>query len=576
MNRSDGRAAVERPHEDAPAGAVGWTAAGLFWGCVVFLLLFLATRVARLLSWQHTMDDAYMFVRYADHVVHHGCLSWNVPGQPTYGLTAPAYLAVVIPMHLLAPASPGTAILVSSLVSGALFLALLYVLLARYGGVPAQAQRTVALFTLGALLVGSYPLAFHITSGMDTMFDLAALTALFIAHKRNEQRPTRGWTVALGLATGLVFFVRPDLVIYSIGVVSVGLLAARDRETRRRFALILVIGIATLAVELLATYSYFGLPLPLPFYAKGLHSYTGRVLSVYRYTSYVELGGFVQHHWPLLLVVLPAFAYLVRRRGLRVFSPVELGMAASTVVFTAYYLFFVLQILPHQARFYYPTVPALYLLATRCLVLLHEADAPLVRWLRRLRTGLTNAGRTRSRMVGVGTAIALLGLGGLAAYRARQLVTAVADIRANHVFDVAARYASMEWDIWYRLDEISSLPDDLVLGTTEVGIPSALNPGKRLVDLAGLNDTEVARNGFRLDGVLQRSGVDALYLPHPDYTDLNETLLGDAWFRERYEVFSAKDLDCVMGLAIRRDGKYFSRLHAIATEGPWPRPRIHD
>ncbi len=574
--------ALPDPSTDKPMGGTlfspVWSSRALYRGTVCLLLILLVTRVVRLLTWQHTMDDAYMFVRYADHVIHNGCLCWNVPGQPTYGLTAPAYLALVIPIRLLVPDAPGVAIIASSLVGGALAMALLAVLLAKYVGASsvAGARRLLTLFVLGSLLIGSYPLAFHFTSGMDTTFALAALTALMIGHRQNEQRPGRVLTLALGLASGLIFFVRPDLVIYSVSIAAVGVVAARDAATRRRFGAILGVGVAMLALELLATNRYFGLPLPLPFYAKGMHSYTGRILSVYRYTSYAEYKAFVEHQWPLLVVALPSFVYLVRGRGLSAFTPVELGVGVSTLAFTAYYLFFVLQILPHQARFYFPTVPALYLLAARALVLVLETDAAPVRWLLRAQRTVGEHARLSPRLTASGTALILFGLTGVACYCARQVAAAVAEIRDQRTFDVSVRYAATEWDIWYRLDEISRLPNDLIMGTTEVGILSALNPQKFIIDLAGLNDTAVVRHGFQVDRLLGAARADILYLPHPDYSDMYRAITEDPWFRQNYEVFPAEQLNCTLGLAIRRDGKYFPALHAIALEGPLPRHRMHD
>ena len=321
----------------------------IYRGLVCFLVTLIATRFVRVLYWPHTMDDSYMFVRYADHVIHNHTLSWNVPGKPTYGLTAPAYLLLVVPMRLVFPTSPGAAILASSMVSGVLAITLSCVLLARYSGASRNEQRFVTVFALCALLVGAYPVAFHITSGMDTMLALSAVTVLLILHLQHERQPSLALTLVLGALTGLIFFVRPDLVIYSAGIAAVGLITAPGLDARRRFAVILCMGGAVLMLELLATRLYFGLPLPLPFYAKGMHSYTGRVLAVYRYTSFTEFRTFAERHCLLLVAALAGIPYLLRTKGLRVFSPVEIGVAVSTSVFLTYYLFFSPDSSPHGA-----------------------------------------------------------------------------------------------------------------------------------------------------------------------------------------------------------------------------------
>jgi hypothetical protein len=557
----------------APAPA---RSATLLYGSLVgFLLVIVATRIGGLAYWPHTMDDAFMFIRYADHVVHQGSLSWNALGKPTYGLTAPAYLAIVIPIHLLLPSAPGVAIVLSSVVSGLLFLALLYVLLAKFVGAAPRHRPTVVFFVVASLAIGGYPLAFHFSSGMDTLFALAMVTALLIGHCQDERRPTPLLTGVLGLATGLIFFVRPDLMIYSAGIPAVGLTLAPDTATRKRFAIILGVGAAVLGLELSFTSFYFGLPLPLPFYAKGLHSYTGRILAVYRYTSYEQFLGFVERYWPLFLLVVAAVLYLPRRRGMRVFSPVELGVAASTLVFLGYYLFFVLQILPHESRFYLPTLPALFFLATRSLVLLLEAAAPPLVWLEQRRAKWM-AALSRHPRFSRGVSLAILAMvAGATYYRVRPLVASAGDIVSVALLDVHTRYALKDRDIWYRLDEVSRLPDDLVIGTTEVGILSAFNPGKEILDLAGLNDTDVVKHGFRVDVALAAAHPDLLYMPYPDYTDLIRSILEAPGFDKEFELFSAESLGCVMGIAIRRDSKYVSELRAIAEEGPLDLPRIH-
>jgi hypothetical protein len=543
------------------AGPAVWAALGLV----------LITRIIAMFSWQHTTDDAYMFVRYADHVLNDACFCWNSPGAPTFGLTAAAYLVVVMPIRLLLPHATGMAILLSSVVSGIIYLIALAILLTRYSGVSRTSAGVIATFVLGALAFACGQFAYHFTSGMDTMFASACLAVFLSLLKARELHP--GWrsSAAVGVASGLLFLVRPDLMIYAFLVPGTALLIARDRASRLDFLTILAVTTLTLGVELGLAKAYFGLPLPLPFYAKGMHSYTGNILNVYRYTSYIEFGTFVSNYWPVfvpILLVLPSCF----RGSARPFTAVDAGVGVATLAFLVYYLFFVLQILSSHARFYMPTLPALFFLAARALVFLCDSSP----WRERFDAVLASVVDRRPNVVRALLIPALAALATLMIFLAYKDVAAIKRIATGvAIFDPRARYLATEWDIWYRLDEISDLPDDVVLATTEVGVLSAMNPGKRILDLAGLNDTQVVRNGFQITKLLHDNYPDFMYMPHPDYSEMNRRLLEDPEFQNRYELFDASRLDSVMGVAVRKDSKYFPQLEAIALEGQRKLPRVH-
>lgn len=561
---------TQQPTTLAPSRSGEMLLTWLFRLVTALLLLVTLGRIIWHFSERSTFDDSFMFVRYADHAIRYGCLCWNVGEAPTYGLTGPAFLAIVIPIRLLTPDSPAATVVLSSAFCALLFLTLLVILLRRYVSVTARTRRMVMLLTALALATGSYSLCNHFSSGMDTMFALATMTAMLIGYRKNESNPSRGVTVVLGIATGLIFFVRPDLLIYGMGIPGMAFLAARERGTRIRMATIVGVGAITLGIELLLTNAYFGLPLPLPFYAKALQAYTGYIRVYYRYVPYEQFAWLLYQYSPLFAVAIPSFIYLLRRHGLRIFTPVELGIGAATLVFITYYLFFVLQIMPQEARFYYPTVPALFLLAARCVVLLWEVNAPPVRWAAALRARIVEIGERREKLIRVSAAalVVVVIVGGVLFRGA--LAGSVARMHTIGEFDVQSYYLSYLHDYWYRLDEISRLPDDLVLGTTEVGVPAALNPGKKIIDIAGLNNTEIARHGFNAALILRLYTPDIFYLPHPHYTEMNREIQNDPMFKTRYEFFSAGELGAVMGMAIRRDSKYYGTLRRIALEGPAP------
>jgi hypothetical protein len=128
-------------------------------------------------------------------------------------------------------------------------------------------------------------------------------------------------------------------------------------------------------------------------------------------------------------------------------------------------------------------------------------------------------------------------------------------------FDVWENYEHA-WpaDYWIRLDGFSRLPDDLVIATTEIGYPGVMNPDKRIVDLAGLNDREFARHGFSAAALFARERPDLFLLPRRHYAALRSELLGSAVFRAGYEVFTPPH---GLILALRRDSRHFAAMRHV-------------
>ena len=66
------------------------------WPCLLVGLITLIPRLGGL----RLMDDAYMFVRYADHLLEFGDLRWNPDGEPVYGATSVLYVFALLPFRL--------------------------------------------------------------------------------------------------------------------------------------------------------------------------------------------------------------------------------------------------------------------------------------------------------------------------------------------------------------------------------------------------------------------------------------------------------------------------------------------
>ena len=492
-------------------------------------------------------DDAYMFVRYAHNLVTDGALAWDPRGEPTFGLTSPLFLFVVAPVRELVTDEPLRAALLSSLVSGVAFFLLLAALVRTALPDRVVARRAV-IFLVALTLAGSARMqGAHMASGMDTMFAMAFVTGWLLLGVQLERAPSHATAWAMGLAGGLAFGVRPDLCLYTLGVPLTMAVLAKDAGARRRALAIFGLSLAGTVLLMGTAWAYFGTPLPLPFWVKGTKRlYDESVHVLYGPVRLKMLTAFVRGCWPVLVAIVAGAWVLARRRDRRV-SGFEAGVLLATVVFVVYYLRFALQIMPMEARFYQPVLPALVWLGCRGLVeaaplrIARPVLAPLVLLVVSLPS----------------TVPAVRLLASIARNGARIAPLSIHD-----------SYRSLARD-WFGLEAFSRLPDDLVIATTEVGHVAALNPDKAIVDLSGLNDDGLARGQATVHDLLQRRRPDVIYVPDVFYGRLRADILDDPGFLTEYEYFPPESLGLVngepywLGIALRRSSRHYEAMRSI-------------
>ena len=495
-------------------------------------------------------DDAYMFERYAYNLLREGRIAWNPGGEPTYGLTSPAFLAVVGPLVAILGERPAHVATLASALSGFLFLALLGLLVLRYTDAP-RVPSWMALMLVTCCLAVSNT-TFHFGTGMDTTFSLAFATVHLIVAHCAARKPAARTALVLGVVGGLAYLVRPELVLQALLLPASMLALSEDRAARRCGGLALVVTVTVLLLVLGACAAYFDSPLPLPFYAKSTGLYGPGMEAAFRGFSTKELLAFVARYWPLFLIVLLDLPNHVRR-GPASPSPVERGALIATVLLITYHWLMVLPVMGYSSRFYQLVVPALaYLTATT-----------LGRWHRTFE-GAQQLAESRTAVV---PALAALVLGwsllvpatfsaarGLAS---RVLEGGCCDL--DHSEHTRTGWPST---YWYRLDRFASLPDDLVIATTEVGLPGVLAPRKTIVDLAGLNDSHFARQPFSAERLFARYRPDLIYMPHPNYVEMNRAI-EERLDAEGYDFYTARELDVDFGLAIRRDSRHYDAMRRI-------------
>jgi hypothetical protein len=485
-------------------------------------------------------DDAYMFARYADNLRATGRLSWNPGGEPTYGLTSVLYaVAVVLPARLAIPSNAAVAVVCASMVCMTAFVGLALALAWRASeGASRLVRAAVVLTVVASLSAARAQLNEHATSGMDTAFAMAFVTVYLLAALRNERSDTTlASAVGLGAFGGLAVGVRPDLMLFTLAV-PLAMLALGARPKRRGAGVTLAVTIGVCGLWLGACQIYFQSALPLSFYAKATGLYRDFNRDRYAAIPLVQLVDFCRANGVLVaLTVIGTVQAAVDRRSR---SPVVTGALVASLLFVAYYLTTVLQIMYHAARFYYPVLPALVLVGADAATRLFRRASESERW--------------RRAPVFAVVALAVVVAPGLSEAR-----RAFAGVRELDVWDSARTLYRRRW---FALEAFSRLPDDLVIATTEVGHVGAMNPNKTIVDYAGLNDIAFARAPFTADRLLARK-PDVLYLPHTDYRGMLADILASEAFRTDYVFHPADELHATLGLALRRDSTHYEEMAEI-------------
>lgn len=504
--------------------------------------------IAALLLTTEVWDDSLMFVRYAHNVLTYHAISWN-GAQPTYGLTSLAHLLLVIPFAD-AFSNTSTAAAAASTLGFLLFLIALYFLIRACAKDARGAAPLCLAIALTAFALGRDSLGAIVTSGMDTMTGVAYLCAYLalVAHFAQSGRvQKRSVFVSIGIVGGLAFLVRPDLLIYSALIPFSLMIWSDDAMLRRNARVMLGTTLATALVLMGLAWAYFGTPLPLPFYAKSGLLY-GPTLALRN--TFVPILELITHidAFALLWLALPA-ALIVWRKNIFRRGPhaLEIGISLCIVAVTIYFLFFVIQIMPYQGRFYYPVLPGLIALGAMLV-------ARAWNYLQRSH----DASLLRSVQIGVCVVLAALlfapSIEGLerAVYAvAKDRSEARLVLRGTEIEGYSIHPGSQA--VWPCLDTVNGLPASVSVATTEVGLPSALSPLRPILDLAGLNNTQIALQHANIAQAVENMQVDVVYLPTERYyPEMRSVLLNDPQFSEHYTLYSPASPGAFTDTAVRK------------------------
>jgi len=230
--------------------------------------MLLATGIAFALwtarLWSYTVDDAYITFRYAENLVRGWGLTFNHAPPRAEGYTSVLWTLLMAIPHALRL----DVVLFSKLGGLALMLGAAVVIargiLARPGAGSPASRRIAAAFAV-ALFLGFASAAVHAVSGMETALAafLYATTAAFYLDAQ-DGRPS--WRLPLScLLLGLT---RPEANLFSVLLLAL-LIPGLPTARRRGFAAACLAAYVVPGILYFSwRYRYYGMLLPLPFYAK--------------------------------------------------------------------------------------------------------------------------------------------------------------------------------------------------------------------------------------------------------------------------------------------------------------------
>ncbi len=479
----------------------------------------------------HTFfDDSMMFYRYAIHMHQSHVIAWNPGGPPVFGVTSIPWLLLVWGGRFFI-ADPSRLLVSLSCATGLLAFLLASVIISRNSrsGLLSRASYVFPILGIPLLLNVHFSLSF--ANGMETMLGLLANVLFVACVLRFARLPDTPISFLLAAAGAFAVLTRPETVVCVIltPVLAWYLLVPRSRP---RLPIFLYSGSLALLLgaDLLFNVLYFRSALPLSFYIKAVHGYEG-------YALYLNPFAYTTLFFGMSLFPLLAIVSFAQRRDLPMLAVFGIPLGLTLLYFLT-----VVQIMGLGARYYVPFLPFVFLPAA------HVIDAAMRDRSRGCLSGV--------RLVGIAITL-IVSVDQFSDHISGPLGTIVASrklVYASPTFvteaDVRLAYLGNWWNMCLPVARIAKrLPPGSTIAASEVGLLGALAPETTVLDMAGLNDPQIARNGFSMDYVLAAKPA-LIWLPHSDYTRIYGIFSSDPRLLERYVLYAgAFDF----GLAVRRD-----------------------
>jgi hypothetical protein len=390
---------------------------------------------------------------------------------------------------------------------------------------------------------------------MDTTLSFLCNGALIFAALNWAQQETKRNFFSVLAASYLSFLARPDNLVYAIAFPLLCVWLLNDVERKSKTVRFLVGLGACLAVDTALKVALFGDPLPLPFYAKTSGYYEG-YLAPAKWNPITHLFAFGKMALPFMLTIIVAFSS--SRRAIKLLTAFLLP-----VLVTFAYYFGVLQIMGHEARYYFPALPFFIIGA----VLIVDDYLELRE---------TAAGPAPNKIVRLSVA------GALAVVLFTPAIQTTLERQYKEIFIPTPRayvssvkYATpssqpipkFRW-WWMSIDIVSELaadlPDDTIVAMSEYGFIGARVPQIQIIDPLGLHDPFFAHHGFSAEEFFSRK-PDLIWFPHEDYAKIVASIQDSPMFWKDYDYYP-KAFD--YGFAVRKDVANREAVYA-ATMKAW-------
>jgi len=486
---------------------------------------------------ESTFDDAYMFVRYAVHFLEGKGIAWNPDGVQAFGATSLPYLLLVAAGLKMLPLPAGTILLLISWGVGLVALLGLWIVAARnVESRLLQNHAFVGAFLFPMILVlNIFPM--NAVTGMDTTLSFASHVFLIGATLSFCRQPRTAALVAMVLASGAAFAVRPENAVCAL-LLPVICIAVRRPDGMRRWIVAFVAGFGLLfLLDGAFKYALFGHFFPLGGHAKtfaALAGYAGK--GNWNHVAYLQdvLTNCMLFFFTLFVCVERGSAPLAAA-----------FILPPLVTFTCFFSF--IPVMGFDARYYCPFLP--YAMIGSLLVLDRflgkQGESRL--WKR-------NAARF---------AIACVLFIGLQSSILPETFARFAlhdrGVPPARVITNAAQPLA-ELDFWRNIAGFSAflqrLPRDITVAATEHGYAGAASPDIPIIDLSGLNTSEYALGEFSADRVMEAK-PDLIWLPHPDYTNRVKRILLHPAFQGEYELFAGA---FNFGVALARNSHRYQEI----------------
>jgi hypothetical protein len=508
----------------------------LYGAAALGIVLCLGVVPYSLLRHRFSFDDAYMFFRYALNLRQGLGVSWNPDGVPTYGLTSQLWVFLVLPFTYL-PVRGDIGLQLASWATGAVALVLLAYTVLRHSGSRYLTQPAAAFALVALPLLLSSRFVYHLTTGMDTMLALLANTLLILAVLNYVQAPSRARAVLMACIGVIAVLSRPENGLCAGAVPLLAwLLCVGWKRWLDAAAFCATLGIL-LAADLFLCDRYFGVALPLSFFAKSMHSYAG----------FMSTENALQYLFTASLCMVPFLALLCVNLKRRMLAIAVAMLLPALLTFA--YLLTVRQVMGFVGRYYIPFLPFFIVPAALAF------DAGLV---------IDGARAVRRSAIAVVLGVVLFAVSvplqnmTSRAYLARIMPVPVPV--PTLVVDAPRALPTLEWFDTIRQisDLVATLPPQTVVAASEVGYLGYASQSKTVIDLVGLNDTDIGAHGFTVQKMLARK-PDLIWLPHGDYTGLLAKIYSDPAFFAAYDVYAGA---FNYGIAIRRDAPLRSEIYA--------------